>query len=1361
MKKYGKLHYYSILIGVFLSALSFLLYLCYGEDEVRAQGSVPTYLKFPGFDPEAPTGSNQNPFIILEIVPYRGMGQIGYLVGGQEPVDINKSTYARPLWGPINSIAQGAFEVVHKEQLDEEDIASEWVWRQAGRYYEPANLWKFKNKEIFKRNILHLSEEQLETYQIRVITITPDELKKNVEKFSKYYDLSANGAYRKVKSEAQDEDEIDLIGNADLISISPKAHAGNTVIDLWETYGRDTSGKSTSSGRYHYDFASNDLNWQTTLELFMKIGVVEERAPFVYDITCITSPPGTSNASRGLVSSETSPGYLNHVYKLCLMLRQQDPVQFYNQYLNTNGGELTAKISTKVLSGGTTGSFDVTVDANSRIYWSEYTFLPFYPDGTKPPYIAHTNYKNYLNNHGFLVNWIAGNCHDAVIRNTYSYNGTSSIVQYFLTSLDIKENTYTSYDYNKEFFDYLEERIRPRPVAATPLQAVEYILGYEYSPVSPSRELRILELQPCNDFSLSVNKIREILPNLLGNIRITQQTTAEFIGKMEDLNCSYDMIYIGTNTGTMNTDSYGKPIYNDPTLDGFIYLHVGDRVIGYDNLKGILKDSTGNRIKAASSLNVSTTSQYQSKILKGYSSGALSSADFYRYSGNDITTIKRIALQEFVDAGNIVLLEDSLYHHNRNIIDDSSHLYYFLSDNHLRSPMINKKELSQLSTFQAIRNKIQNQLDKNKLSIGVTKYPKEYDDTDPTSRIVDRTLTFEFMIYPPDGAGSEDWYQWTVYVDLNADGNFTIEESIDRGQAKAGHEVTSIRTLNEDYADVVPWKLKVQKVGEPVIRTEKSGFAAFRNTPLSETEAERTQIDVLQITSNSSTVHLEELMNPRSGKTSLFYQYTKDLNDFNIKIKTITVNEFLEWYSTSGKRYDKNNHESTDKLYLMKNGVKKPYDMLIFGFGDCYSDINNHYGALDNIQAYIDSGKSVMFTHDTTSFVNLSESEYSSYANGLTFWGYGINQYLRNRMGLDRFGVMKEVGDTTPYDKATMPSQVDRTLYKSNELTRNRTTYPEIQGITYPILVGFQNPGAKLAIYNANKNYPPYKTTGNQIVNGNAISNYQLNESYVTKVNQGQITTYPYQIPDRFQVAKTHAQYYQLNMDDPEIKVWYCLSDAVAGEVGPYSSSPNDVRNNYYIFSKKNVMYTVVGHSTIDAIRNVGTAPSYDANEVKLFINTMIASYQAGVTGPEVVITNSDAMINDSGDYILYENASLPAAYVKKITFKTIDSNLSTVQLAVRIYYYDSEGVCSDHTEDLVIKNALNHSMAIRFTDSNGPVFYVEPEKEYYFYLTNASMDDFEIEGKDGFYIEVANEEYHLRSGKKVFLLERLLFDLD
>lgn len=51
-----------------------------------------------------------------------------------------------------------------------------------------------------------------------------------------------------------------------------------------------------------------------------------------------------------------------------------------------------------------------------------------------------------------------------------------------------------------------------------------------------------------------------------------------------------------------------------------------------------------------------------------------------------------------------------------------------------------------------------------------------------------------------------------------------------------------------------------------------------------------------------------------------------------------------------------------------------------------------------------------------------------------------------------------------------------------------------------------------------------------------------------TKTNTGQITEYPFKIDQTLSIAQTHGQWYQLDMEDPEVTVWYCLSDNENGD---------------------------------------------------------------------------------------------------------------------------------------------------------------------------------------------------------------------
>lgn len=171
-----------------------------------------------------------------------------------------------------------------------------------------------------------------------------------------------------------------------------------------------------------------------------------------------------------------------------------------------------------------------------------------------------------------------------------------------------------------------------------------------------------------------------------------------------------------------------------------------------------------------------------------------------------------------------------------------------------------------------------------------------------------------------------------------------------------------------------------------------------------------------------------------------------------------------------------------------------------------------------------------------------------------------------------------------------------------------------------------QNSGLKQAVtifYNGNPRYGRFffwSTTAKQ-------------------VNEGQVTVYPYEIVNEngeMEVARTHAQWFQLNPEDEDVTVWYCLSETeeaksietenekvrdiypARGTPITYEAMPNDTMNNYYIYSKNNIFYSGVGHSEVKGIQ-----------EARLLINVTISTYKAGSTAePYVEITNAESTGN-------------------------------------------------------------------------------------------------------------------------------------
>ena len=135
----------------------------------------------------------------------------------------------------------------------------------------------------------------------------------------------------------------------------------------------------------------------------------------------------------------------------------------------------------------------------------------------------------------------------------------------------------------------------------------------------------------------------------------------------------------------------------------------------------------------------------------------------------------------------------------------------------------------------------------------------------------------------------------------------------------------------------------------------------------------------------------------------------------------------------------------------------------------------------------------------------------------------------------------------------------------------------------------------------------------------------------LSKLNTGEITSYPYAIDSEINVAETHAQYFALDMDaqvnGSEPVVWYTLD---GGADNYFTLSGQDAVNNYYIYSAGNVTYTSAGHSDMD---EKGTLA-----EMELFVNTFVRAILAGNSAPQVTYTDAvlDDTVKEYSSYIKY-----------------------------------------------------------------------------------------------------------------------------
>lgn len=793
----------------------------------------------------------------------------------------------------------------------------------------------------------------------------------------------------------------------------------------------------------------------------------------------------------------------------------------------------------------------------------------------------------------------------------------------------------------KEEYAYYDKKISKAIV-------LSYIISYadKRDIINPTDSLNILDIEPGTvkdeKYALNYDKLKKWLGTRCPEqkkVTITRVTSAEFIGRIEDLN-NYDMIYMGLVADNLNYKD-GHTVYNDWKMDGLKYSNVGDIVVinpkdvvnywGYDMLKnghaGLLDTDYINNGEA---LNTQLTSREN-----GNNADYLTAPNTYRGSGNDITKQKVSELEDYIKAGFPVVFSDGFFSNdskyksgiNEDYIDNCSNVFTLLCDVKDKDNVLkvdNKGDLKNKSNETAV---LVTYLTTEKPEI-LLKEQEKVKDTDYVE-ISNNQITLEFSINNAGGADSKASFNAQLFLDSNSDGKFsTTNEGIDANKIKIYCDGTIVNPVMGDngkymyslnagnynyklvydlpngYVGVMPWQLRVSQATNSYRYDQKSGYVYAKNS-----KGSPTKVKILQI--NSTLKHNEgfrgnfDMQAQKKDSNTKFHKLLNKVKDFDLDIETV--------YYDNVEKMD----EVCKKL--------QTYDMLVIGFGDCY-DIDNTNGHLDQIKAYIQSGKPVLFSHDTTSFCNNKNDD--QYNN---VWGYKFNSIIRDTVGLDRYGILSNAylkkgnrlqeGTDADFEKAKETAEKNNTDIAYEPKSNKTVIVRQNQGFTYADLNQYQ-----------------WKDNGNdhgeyRLYSGLDGNDFEAKTNKAVKVNSGQITTYPFKIADEINIATTHKQYYQLDMNqdadgdgESDIVVWYTLSNH-----GVYEQSPKDVRNNYYIYTMGNVTYSGVGHSDF----------SKNEDELKLYINTMIAAYSASVHEPSIYLKeNADTDSNDiSTLYATIDNA--------------------------------------------------------------------------------------------------------------------------
>ena len=1244
-------------------------------------------------------GTKENPFLILEIVPYEEYGSFGYNIAGCEPTDIEKMrgtgwmgtissmnmsdceqqnpTYFfadepeltntkfddEPKIDAGDTIAhEGYYELVgegngsfrqkedgtiekseggnliwhtigsvekekdYPSQTFQEENAPKQILTQVGEriytyrkssssdpVYKTSVYYYYKNTENFLKQALQLSDKEAEDYSVIIKTITPKELNAEGSNWENY---------------------------ADLYIVSPTV-ADDNFKTMWKGYNR--YGHRSETTNYISSFENvngatdRDISWKVVENMYKKVTAKTNYAGMM--MTANTYGASLTDATKKSIKMDVldwnlnkngskydTIGYNNNMYKLAIMLLSMKSDLFKKLYMDEEHPYIKD------------GKF-ILQEGDAQEYWSLYTFLPVGKSGAE----INWNWYDYWTKADKWTDYqMPGNIEaNRRFINEHMYiggEGGDILRNFTKDNLDLNSaNTkYTN------FQRYVTPPGQPDAKTAKPADAIRYILDQEGKSRTDKikGDLEILDIEPCydskNGYSLTKNYIYMMVPDLEGKVNITHMTTAEFIGTAQDLNSTYDLIFLGLDDGAYNKAGDGKTVWNDSSMNGKIYFHTGDKMTAAEY-------SSDNRSRSVKFLTKGTKSGDTWKW-KNVDSAEL------RFSGNDITRLKEEELKDFVKSGKPVVAVSYLYQRDETRIDQHSNICDFVKSE------IDQKNTGDNSVHFYQTNDvtgIQECMKQKKPEVLFTQTPKLYSSEEKTYLDVDRVgrslLQFGFQVDDPESAA----FRCNVYLDQNQDGKFSKDELYYEGEkfAADGSRKDVTCKLSRLYTGLIQWKIEVFCDENPSVRFTQTGCSAARNQT-----GQKKKINVLQILPKDGNFDgkLDLSTNP------LFTKYYHTLDDYDITVTMETLDTFKKHFNADSFTTEKYQKVNSDPDFKTPDWMKvyRNYNMIIVGFGDTYGGVNipNDHGEIDFLKFYISQGKSVLFTHDLTSMHNIRSDNF----------GYSANTYLRDTMGMNRYkAISRNLSERERQELAEKPDNAydSVTDVAGKELDQK-------QGFTYYAMkrLGWKNADSGTD-WNILKNQKmPYRyliktPDGKESICG--VSDFTSNTGFnnnndliteVSQMNQGQITQYPFKIDTMFTVSETHGQWYQLNMEDPEVTVWYCLADdkrAAAwqgtdnngqGTGATYGVSPNDAANNYYIYSKGNVFYSGVGHSTIT-----------QEMEAKLFINTMIATYRASYVPPMVEVLNENAVITD------LENLSYDMSFTKEYSEDPDESDWETV----------------------------------------------------------------------------------------------------
>ena len=1099
--------------------------------------------------------------------------------------------------------------------------------------------------------------------------------------------------------------------------------------------------KSTFGGTYDandypgYNGKRKDITWSVAAKLLKRVSASRNFIGIVFDKTVRDTNAADTKYIEyyrydldDVKVSESDKfgqqGYKDNIFKLWMICTSTKPNLTQRFYMNS--GKIVEDAN-----GYGVFAAETNRTTDESMYWSPISFFcaeSMYPDVNLNQIDAGTtywqDYTGYFNNTAY-VSYVQGH--------TYTYSGDQSLYQCYEVDgkvgadknhFDDFNHYITTNDATKKIWGdtYSGSYSSINSETAPPWIAIRYILELDVDNYSMIDEITVLDIEPSVPlgagskpvWKLTENDVALMVPSLSADAKIIIEHNImnSFVGRNEDLNGKYDMIYLGDDGGglwngieTMDSDFLGhkdRRYVNDPatagetrtnfldnSMDGLVYFHIGD----YFRI-----NANDRKSKHAKFIYDVTGGGYNYDADNAHK---VDTANLTRQPGIDLTNVKKKDLLDYLKAEYPIVAAPNLYDNSEHpYVDKSSDsiIWDFLSKNRAA-----KDSSGNYSNGVLLQNEV-SEIDKKVYNrraseIKILSTPVLYNDSDKANTYLPKEGSYAKLNFKVQVPNTSD-YSYRILVDQDRNGKLVHSLDVSKDEVIQSGRVDSLEKsitayVTDGWIGFIQWKIEVYKTTNESVRLTKEGCSAIR----ANAGVEKNKIIALQIAPNNTGQGWIDISShngngtPKTNNRNWTNLYDQ-ADDFEIEVYRISYAEFERLFRANSNPSDKGtNREGQGASYNFHYNMGEPinisessattnpnidilskiqtqedhpwmvdnwlgghplaeFNMMILGFGDMYrnTDMSNEYGCAEYLFYFAEAGHSILFTHDLTIFFNDPECGETTDNWTNNHYGYTANTMMRSLMGQNRYGVVSAniVNDRTTRSNFNIDG--NGTLAKAlaaydarKGISFDKTSSIYRQGYTYWDLVC--KIGANGMTNNWDRNQraqykymmkDPENSNTYYVWEGGSVSRNAETDTAV-KLNDGQITSYPFHIDEVLKIARTHSQYYALNMEDPELTVWYTLedgkvyngtqlesgatftSDTTARNSGDilgliYGVTPQNPSDNYYIYSKGNIFYSGVGH------REVNGDP-----ERKLFVNTLIAAYRPSFEKPEIVITNTEA----------------------------------------------------------------------------------------------------------------------------------------